>query len=1255
MKIAHFADIHFLNNLTKLNEQKNSLQLIYDELKKIKPNRIVLVGDSLDKCHILNETNLVASSFFNKLTEYCDYLIITKGNHEVLQKNTERPSSIETLVRLINNPKILFFDKTDFYVDKLDDSIVWSNWSWGDKFSPYINNELKENKFYIDLFHDPIFGSKNSFGKEFTESSYIKIDDFKGNLLLAGDIHQRQFFNKNNKIFGAYPSSLFQLNFGETVDKHGFLVWDIEDKNNITYKEVDIKTDYSYVNYYIKQDSFNYENIDIKIETNKNTRLKIHWNDYQSNINVENERGIRKYVKENYPNVSEIFFDRKPINKESINLDKDDQRFKTINNKETQHEIFTEFLKGKKYDDEFIVEVLKIDDVIDKRVSKIETENYQWGLETIKINNFRSYGDNIEVPLNDYDGVIQLKGNNFAGKNNFLYAILYLLYTKTPSTEKKEKNGDNRFINNRRDLDYCEVEGILNINGIRYEITKRTDRKWNKTKSEITSCSTTVEYFLLDDNNNTVDNKNEDGKSKTQKIIEQAIGDYESFIRKYYCDSYKLIDFLSSDKAVFLDNVLRDSGLDVFDLKLNEYKEWKKETYKKEEKIVLDVSTESNKIKTLNNDITNIEKEIIDANKNILDLKERIDKGTILKENEIKKLIKIDNDVLKLNLDTLKIELNQLINDKEQKHSEIGLLELNINRLKENYDVEKYNQLTKEKNEFKDWLYNKNTEKRNKESEIDTKQNLISKLNGDIIVNNKTIVSDEKSIEFEKNNIVDKITNIEKSIQIEYKNIDNKIENINNSIESEIKNIDNKIENVNKNIQIEYKNINNNISNIEKEIEILESSKTCPTCKREKDKSTIDGILATIVDKRGNITVLNQEKIDGNIIIKEYNKNIQTFQDEKLNGNDVIKECQKNIGILKLEKLNGNDLIKEHQKNIQTFQDEKLNGNNAIKQYQDNVLKYTKDIENIKISILDIKESIVLIETDIETIKKVIDDKVLYVDSITEEISKIDLDIKEIETRNKLIQEKNNIPIFIENIQLKIDNKKGEIIKYQDNFEFIDKNKKIEETITKYQSLLDSLNNDKDINSNQINALKEKINSIKKDIEIINTRIIQFTEQERRDEVHKVYQSCLSRDGVPLLLLRKLLPIINEEINNLLSEVEFNLFFDEDVNLKMINHSFPDVTQNVLDGSGSEKSFCGFCLKIVLSKISNKSKFDVLIFDEVMNTLSDASVEIFIELLQKAKNIISKIIIVEHVREVNPDYLITVQTDENKISYLTLN
>ena len=59
---------------------------------------------------------------------------------------------------------------------------------------------------------------------------------------MMGDIHHRQnFIHKGINI--AYCGSFIQQDFGERVTGHGYLIWDVEHLDYISY---DIETSYGY-------------------------------------------------------------------------------------------------------------------------------------------------------------------------------------------------------------------------------------------------------------------------------------------------------------------------------------------------------------------------------------------------------------------------------------------------------------------------------------------------------------------------------------------------------------------------------------------------------------------------------------------------------------------------------------------------------------------------------------------------------------------------------------------------------------------------------------------------------------------------------------------------------------------------------------------------------------------------------------------------------------------------------------------------
>ena len=184
IKIAHFADIH-IRNIERHEEYHKIFDKIYTKLNEIKPDRIVIVGDLFESfIEISNEAKIIAGDFLNKLSNISK-VIITRGNHDIRKKNINRTDSIETIIKLINNPNIEYYNKTGLYKDQ---NITWVVYDHPDKASdPWLNQNKEKNQIYIGLFHDPIQDSRTDLGKVFT--------DFPEPILIAFSTLQRKKYN----------------------------------------------------------------------------------------------------------------------------------------------------------------------------------------------------------------------------------------------------------------------------------------------------------------------------------------------------------------------------------------------------------------------------------------------------------------------------------------------------------------------------------------------------------------------------------------------------------------------------------------------------------------------------------------------------------------------------------------------------------------------------------------------------------------------------------------------------------------------------------------------------------------------------------------------------------------------------------------------------------------------------------------------------------------------------------------------------
>ena len=251
-KIIHLADIHirtfkmhaeygeaFKTTLNKIRE----LVADYDREEV----RIVIAGDYVhQKITISNELLMLGTWFLRKLDAIAPVVLIA-GNHDLLENNKDRLDSITPMVKLLPECKIQYYRDTDCFED---DNIVWCVYSiFEGNNRPDIEGaraKFGNDKTYIGLYHAPVAGSVTDIGYELEHGE--SLSHFEGcDIVMLGDIHKRQSFTYKG-IPIAYSSSLIQQNFGESVNNHGFLFWDVEKR---TYDEHNIETDFGFYQFKI--------------------------------------------------------------------------------------------------------------------------------------------------------------------------------------------------------------------------------------------------------------------------------------------------------------------------------------------------------------------------------------------------------------------------------------------------------------------------------------------------------------------------------------------------------------------------------------------------------------------------------------------------------------------------------------------------------------------------------------------------------------------------------------------------------------------------------------------------------------------------------------------------------------------------------------------------------------------------------------------------------------------------------------------
>lgn len=256
-KIIHVADIH-IRMFQRLDEYNEQLSKFIEKCKEITNGldksevRIVIAGDLLhNKNQISAEQISFASTFIRELQNIGEVRLFS-GNHDLVVDNTTRMDAMTALFQTAVFDNALFIDSYLGYESGvlIDENITWALYSIFDNFRrPDIEKAKEENpdNLVVGLFHGTIVGSTLDNGNVMDNG--IDGNIFSGcDYVMAGDIHKRQELKRGDTLI-VYPGSLIQQNYGETVTKHGFAVWDIE---NGTHEYVDLESDYNLYKFEIK-------------------------------------------------------------------------------------------------------------------------------------------------------------------------------------------------------------------------------------------------------------------------------------------------------------------------------------------------------------------------------------------------------------------------------------------------------------------------------------------------------------------------------------------------------------------------------------------------------------------------------------------------------------------------------------------------------------------------------------------------------------------------------------------------------------------------------------------------------------------------------------------------------------------------------------------------------------------------------------------------------------------------------------------
>ncbi len=242
----------------------------------------------------------------------------------------------------------------------------------------------------------------------------------------------------------------------------------------------------------------------------------------------------------------------------------------------------------------------------------------------------------------------------------------------------------------------------------------------------------------------------------------------------------------------------------------------------------------------------------------------------------------------------------------------------------------------------------------------------------------------------------------------------------------------------------------------------------------------------------------------------------------------------------------------------------------------------------------------------------------------------------------------------IDKLQTKLDN-------FDRNKQKLDENQKIDGELIGLRSQIETLNANIRTFSSSVERLKNQNQTLLEKIETNKELVRKIKVENETQSIFKVYLTVFGKNGISKVILKNMVPLINQELYRLLVDschfiLELNINERNEVEFIMIDTE-TRVVKPLTSGSGYERTISSLALRSVLTKISSLPKPNIVVMDEVFGKIADENLEMVGEFFKKIKDYFEHIFVISH----NPlirnwsDNLVMVKKEDNisSIDFIT--
>ena len=267
--------------------------------------------------------------------------------------------------------------------------------------------------------------------------------------------------------------------------------------------------------------------------------------------------------------------------------------------------------------------------------------------------------------------------------------------------------------------------------------------------------------------------------------------------------------------------------------------------------------------------------------------------------------------------------------------------------------------------------------------------------------------------------------------------------------------------------------------------------------------------------------------------------------------------------------------------------------------------------------------------------------------------------------KDSLVSRRDNLKLQMENVRLKIESLEAERLKALEETARLEK---AEEDIRKnfeIEEIVEKLKNNKHKKNSEIQKLQVEIMEGNRQmggdqsiLEKLSAQLIKLQDLRDTCSAYEHYVRAMGKDGIAYNILTQKLPLLNEEINKILSNAaDFTVYIEHDNEEQSIRFyiQYGEYKRRLLElGSGAEKFLASLAIRTALLNVSNLPKTNMFIIDEGFGKLDPKNLESVQRMFDYLKTVFDHILVISHLDSMKDmvDNIIEFTVDEEGYAHM---